>query len=93
MLRLTQMPLGIPLSFCLPAECNRSSYFQPLLDKAASTVNKALNKLKETVNFDDLYAQLPATLFKSSKGQDQQLVSQFAGLVGNVTEVSLVAHV
>ena len=92
-LHVTQMPMGIPLSFCLPPECNKSAYFQPLLDDAASTVNKALNKMKETVNFDDLYHELPSAFFKSSKGQDQQLVSQFTGLVGNVTEVTLTSHV
>lgn len=53
------MPLGIPLSFCLPSECNSSTYIQPTLDKAQDDINKILNNAKKSIDFDNLYDALP----------------------------------
>lgn len=70
-LRLEPMPLGIPISLCLPAECNSSDYFQPLLDSAVHGVNKFLDNAKKTMDFDNLNSVVPQALFKSSGDQDK----------------------
>jgi len=49
------LPLKIPLSVCLPKECQDPIYFQPTMDKLTAMADKALDLLKTKVNFDGLY--------------------------------------
>lgn len=53
---ITDVPIKLPLSFCLPKSCSSASDLQPLASKIQKSTNSALNGLKTGVDFNDLRA-------------------------------------
>ena len=85
---LTHVPLRIPISFCLPKECNNSQYFNPLTEQLDSRVHKLLVFVKEHVNIENVYYDLPKGNSSSNK-----LAHQAVMLANNQTELTISAIV
>ena len=79
MINITELPLKIPISLCLPAECGSESYWTAITDEFTSILNSAVINLKKTTDFDTLYAKVP------NNTADTRLMRQLAGLVTNDT--------
>lgn len=93
-LTLTHLPVRIPLSFCLPKQCNDSSYIQPYLNEAAAFANQVLDQVKAKQSLDGLFDLLSTPevdnlLFKFTGDQDKQLLQQFTSIVNNQSQVVL----
>lgn len=75
----SHLPVRLPLSMCLPKQCNDSSYVQPILDGVVAAANKGSAGIKAKMSFDEFYSFLDSdtaknTLFKYSGDQDKQLL-------------------
>ena len=57
----------------MPKQCNSTLFYQPTLNIIQSESNIALNTIKDYVNLDQMYYNLPNALFKDGT-QDKQLV-------------------
>lgn len=57
---ITNFPIVIPLSFCLPKECNDTAYFKNFTAKLEAMIGTALNMVKKRVDIDSLYPKLAA---------------------------------
>jgi hypothetical protein len=79
----------IPVSLCLPAECNKSSIFQPYLDTLSQDTNDAvLSKMSLGTLYDMLETpEIQDTLFKYSGDQNLPLLRQLTGLANNDTTI------
>lgn len=53
-LSLSQFPLKIPLSFCLPKECNSASILDDFVDGMNMQADKLLTQAKQYINFNEL---------------------------------------
>jgi len=82
-LNVTELPLTLPLSFCLPKECMDTAYFQPTMDKLTAMTNEMLALLKTKINFDNLYNMVEDSRI------DTRLIRQLTAIVSNQTEVTL----
>lgn len=51
---LTDLPLHLPLSFCLPKECDSKHFFMDLVKKLEAKTNELLVPLKEKFNFNNM---------------------------------------
>lgn len=87
--------MRIPISMCLPAECNGSEIFQPYLDSLSQQTNDAvLSKFDLGTLYDMLETpEIKNTIFKYSGDQDLALLKQLSGLVNNETTISLTSVV
>lgn len=54
-LNITNFPINIPASFCLPKQCNDSALFKGFQDKIESMANTLLLILRSKLNLDELY--------------------------------------
>jgi len=93
MIYLPPLPLGFPLSLCLPAVCNEQEFFQPKLSELSTSLTGVVDNIKKTTNLNDLSKNLPDWLFTGPGEDDRQLVTQMTALVGNETTISLVSYV
>ena len=86
-LNLTHVPLSVPLSFCLPKECNSEAEFADLMKTATTMGDGLLTDLKKTVNFDDLYSKVANDTLNTA------ILRQFTALVSNDTTFTLQARI
>jgi len=80
-LNITNLPLNVPLSFCLPKQCDNTKFFKPTMDKLTAMLDEMLALLKTKVNFDTLYDKV------SDSRIDTQLLRQFTALAYNDTTI------
>jgi hypothetical protein len=60
-LNLTDVPLQIPTSLCLPKECGKAEYFAPLMEQANTVANNLLQVAQKHIDFDGLYSKVSNT--------------------------------
>ena len=83
---MTNLPLVIPLSICLPKSCGDGAVFLKLLATLQYKGNKILDFLKTIVDFDHTRDSIPA-------GLDQDLMRQLAAVANHNTDFHLTAAV
>lgn len=86
-INLTDVPLQIPLSFCLPKECNKKEYFASIMTKVQAMADKLMVVAHEKIDFNAMYSKINGTDHLAHLGR------QFSALTSNDTKVSVTLHV
>jgi hypothetical protein len=86
-LNLTHVPLNVPVSMCLPKECNSEAEFAGPMKQLTSMGDGALTTLKKQVDLDDLYSKVVNDTINTA------ILRQFTALVSNDTTITLQARI
>lgn len=84
---ITDVPIKLPQSFCLPRSCSSASDLAPLAAKLEKSANSAIDGFKSGFDLNNLRALVPPNKIGSS------LVIQLTGLIFNETQVSIMAEI
>ena len=80
-MNLTELPLKLPISLCLPKECATKLDFDHLVSVLEASTNSLLEKLKQNVDLDTLAYSVP------NNTQDTTLARQFTAIISSKTQV------
>jgi len=75
--------MTIPVSLCLPIECNNITYFKSMISTMNAKTQASLASIKEKINFDGLYSKV------SNTSRDGPLLKQLTSLVTNRTTAEM----
>ena len=84
---LSELPLKLPLSFCLPKSCADKAHFLKIAETLEAKGNDVLAELKKDIDFDNLIDLVDA---QPGEARGAPLIAkQLTGLLSNTTQLKM----